>query len=358
MSDFVEPSDDGGETVDASPSDGRVFPADPLPFDAIKGVDAELNLSVSAFILDGVKLDDVSAVLRLRNGRLVLDPFGVTVDGHAVTGSVNLNAAASPATVELTLAGREIDYGRLIADATGDTTLAGKLDLDLGVAGSGQSIRAIMATLGGDVRIVTQDGRIESGALGFMSGDILGAVPFLGSGEDSRTLKCGVIDFAIADGIAVPRALLIETGGLNIVGSGDVDLREEKLNLLFDPRAKNTSLLKVAEVGVRVTGTFIEPEYGPDAGSVVKNITSTALGIATGGLSTLAEMAIGSVKNAVDDTDYCAVALSGKMPEQGSSGATGSGERESEPGQQEGSGTGTGSAVKDLGGALNNLFGN
>ncbi|MEQ8664602.1 MAG: AsmA family protein [Rhodospirillales bacterium] len=347
LNDLVEKS--GRESAASPPSaDGRVFPDDPLPVDALRGVDATVELAVGKLELDDVALDDLSVDLKLSGGRLILRPFAVTYQGNAVAGAVDLNTATAPSAFALQLAGKGIDYGKLIAEATGDATLQGQLDMNVDVAGKGGSVRAIMASLNGDVRIVTENGRIESGALGFMSGDLLGAVPFLGSGEDSRTLKCGVIDFAVKDGIAAPRALLIETGGLNVVGSGEIDLRDETLNLLFDPRAKNTSLVKMAEVGVRVTGTFLQPEFGPDAGSVVKNVTSTALGIATGGLSTLAEMAISSVGNAVDDTDYCAAALSGKMSQNGSA---------AQPAAQE-SGEPASNPLKGIGGALDNLFGN
>lgn len=351
VSDLVDIGD--GDTGEApKPADGRVFPADPLPLDGLKGVDAAVTVAIGAFVFDNIALDDLTAALTLANGRLTVDPFAVSVDGHTVAGAVNVDAASTPAAVRLSLVGEQIDYGRLIAEATGDSTLAGELDLDADVAGTGQSVRAIMASLDGDLRIVTQDGRIESGALGFLSGDLLGAVPFLGSGEDSRDLKCGVIDFAIKDGIAVPRALVIETGGLNVIGSGEIDLREERLNLLFDPRAKSTSLVKMAEVGVRVGGTFLEPEFGPDTGSVVKNVTSTALGIATGGLSTLVEMGVGAVANAADDTDYCAAALSGEMPEPAASGTTAD-----EPASQDDPASG-GGAAEGIGGALDSLFGN
>lgn len=353
VSDFVDLPESAGDDV-PPPDDGRIFPDDPLAVDALTAIDATLGIEIKTFDYDGVVLDDVAANLQLVGGRLILQPFEASYSGNTVGGAAELNAAAEPVTLTFKLAGKGIDYGSLLTQTAGVTTLSGKLDVDVDVASKGVSVRQLMADMNGDLRIVSRDGRIDSSALGFLSSDLLRAVPFLGNQDDARTLKCGVIDFAIVDGIAAPRALLIETGGLNIIGSGAVDLREEKLDLLFDPRAKSTSLVKMAEIGVRVRGTFLEPEIGPDSASVAKNVASTALGIATGGLSTLAEMAFGAAKNAVDDTDYCEVALSGQLPQR-KSGTDGAGE--STPPKQHGTG-GIGSAVEGIGGALDNLFGN
>ena len=350
LSDFLE---DSGEDAPASPpaEDGRVFPADPLPFEGLRGVDAAVNLGVQQLNLEGADFQDVAVDLQLKSGKLAVRPFALSYLGNAIEGAVSLDASSNSAPVKVMLAGKGIDYGSLLAATTGDATLSGKLDLNVDVAGKGASVRAIMASLNGDLRVVSQDGRIESGALSFMSGGVLDAVPFLGSGEDSKALKCAVIDFGIKDGIAAPRALVIETGGLNIIGSGAVDLRDEKINLLFDPRAKNTSLVSMAEVGIRVGGTFLSPEFGPDSASVAKNVGKTALGIATGGLSTLAEMAFNAAKNTVDDTDYCQAALSGKMPEAAPA-STSEPASNDQPAQQ------GGGVVEGVGGALDSLFGN
>jgi len=342
------------EVASASPSDGRVFPDDPLPFDGLRGIDADVSLDAGALSADGLTVSDVSLKLVLARGKLSLDPFAATYEGQTVAGSVGLDASGSKAALTAALSGKGIDYGKLIADAAGEKLLVGLMDVDVDLSGKGATVRQIMATLNGKARIVTKDGRIESSALGLFSGDLLGAVPFLGGNDDAKALKCGVIDFVVDKGIAVPRAIVIETGGLNIIGSGAIDLRDEKLDLLFDPRAKKASLVSLAEIGIRVGGTFLEPSFGPDAGSVAKSVASTALGVATGGISSLAQMALSSAGGA-DTTDYCQAALSGKMPA-ASSGGQGAGDPP--PQQPAKKRDDLGGAVQDLGGTLNNLLGN
>lgn len=355
LDDFIEGSGNEREEAEPGPNDGRVFPADPLPFEGLRGIDATFSLSVDELDLSDAEFEYVSVDLRLRKGQLEIRPFALSYQGNAVNGSLTLDASQDKAPLSVELSGQDIDYGSLIAAATGDETLSGTLDLNTDLSGSGASVREIMASLDGDLRIASEDGRIESGALGFLSGGVLDAVPFLGGGNDAQALECAVIDFAIEDGIAAPRALLVETGGLNIVGSGVVDLREEQLDLLFDPRAKSTSLVSMAEVGIRVSGTFLAPAFGPDSASVAKSVGKTALGIATGGLSTLAEMAFNSATNTVDTTDYCAAALSGEMPTAPAENAS---EQSETPGQQPTPQEGDNGVLEGVGGALDSLFGN
>ncbi len=110
--------------------------------------------------------------------------------------------------------------------------------------------------------------------------------------------------------------MVFETGGLSAIGIGNIDLRDEKLALVIDPRAKNASLASAAVVPVTITGTFLQPEWELSKGALLGNAAGTvakgAAAIATGGLSLLAEGIFNRAVDAVDNTDYCTPALAGK----------------------------------------------
>lgn len=340
-------------TAEASTTsdDGRVFPNDPLVLDGLKSVDAEITFKGATVNAKGITFGDVGVDLALKNGRLVVSPFGLTFGDGRIGGDLTLDGSSSPAKLSMAVDGKQIDYGKVLKEMAGEETLRGKLDMKVQVRGSGASVRSLMAGLDGKLRVQSENGYIDSGALAFVTGPLMA----LFEGEDAKTLRCAVVDFDIVKGQATSKAIVVETGGLSIVGEGVIDLAEEKPALHFDPRAKNASFASAAEIGIVVGGTLKEPSIGPDVGDVAMEAASLAAGIATGGLSTVIGMAVDTAVSGIDDTDYCALALAGKplkpdVQASSSSSTTTESSAPDEPAAQE-SGSG-------IGGVIEGLFGN
>ena len=300
----------------------RVFPADPLPTDGLKAVDARLRLKAHKLVAGGVVVEDIDVALVLGAGRLDIKPLKAVVGGGTINGSLVLDGSRPVLALAMNLDAREIDYGALLKQLKQTNIASGKVDVLINLKGRGASVRAIMAGLDGRMRIVTEGGKIESGLLNVLSADVLSALPFVDSKGD-KDIRCGVVDFQIRKGQAEAKTLVFETGGLSIIGTGSINLGDETIDLKFNPRAKKISLLKLAMVPVNVGGTLAQPSAVPDiAGAalgVVTGAVSTAKDLATGGLSTITDLVgLGGKKDQggssgdLDDTDYCKLALAGR----------------------------------------------
>lgn len=352
LADVMVEQQGGGVTATSETStatdDGRVFPNDPLALDGLKSVDAAVAFKGAAVNAKGIALTDVDVELVLKNGRLVVSPFGLIFGGGRIGGELTLDGSGSPARLSMAVDGKQIDYGQILKDFAGEESVTGKLDMTVQIRGSGASVRALMAGLDGKLRVQSENGLIDSGALALMTGPLTA----LFQGEDAKKLRCVVADFDITKGQAVSKAIVFETGGLSIVGAGGINLAEEKLALRFDPRAKNASFASAAEIGIVVGGTLKQPSVGPDVGDVAMEAAGLAAGIATGGLSTIIGMAVDTVASGIDKTDYCALALAGKplKPDATASSASDGNTDSSAPAvQKEESG---------IGGVIEGLFGN
>ncbi len=292
----------------AKPDDGRVFPADALVLDGLKAVNAEIDFSGRSLIAQDMKLSDINLVLALKDGRLSLSTLQAVLAGGKIDGTLALDGTGAKAKLDLALKVSQLDYGQIYKQSAGDDMIRGKADLDINIKANGSSVRSLMAGMNGKLRVSTRDGYIDSGALAFATGPLAA----LFEGEEAKILRCAVVDFDIVNGMANSKATVFETGVFSIVGEGKLDLRDEKLDMRFDPRAKTASLMSVAEIGIIASGTFKEPSIGPDAADVAMGVASIAAGIATGGLSSLLGAVVGAAVDATDNTDYCALALAGK----------------------------------------------
>lgn len=350
------------EAPAGKPADGRVFPKDPLPLDGLKAADAKVSFDGKKLIVQGNHIEDVSVRLALKNGNLQVDPFSAVVAGTKIGGKIGLNGGASVPALVAKLNAAGLDYGELLRQRGITDIATGKLDADVDVNGAGGSVRAIMASLNGKLFVKTENGKLDSNALNIVSSDVMSALPGFNS-KDDKTIKCGVVNFDIKDGIANAKAIVFETGGLSAIGVGTADLREEKLNLIIDPRAKQTSLASAAVVPVAITGTFLEPEWALDKGALLGNTAATvakgAAAFATMGLSLLAESAAKRAVGSIDTTDYCTPALAGKTVVPGKMEGAGGGTSSSggaEPAKQDSGGAG--GVVDGVSKGLKSLFGN
>lgn len=291
----------------AAPSgDGRVFPADPLPLDALRIANVDIGYKVEAVVLPGgVTVRDVDAKGALKDGRLAL-PVELTAAGGRVKGEATLDGSQSAAALALRLNGDNVDWGRLLAD-TGmtETVWDSKAEAAIDLKGSGRSVREIMASLVGEVKVVLGPGRIGNKYLDLAGADALTQIvttlnPFAKS-DEFTALGCAVARFRVAGGVAESRdGIALETGKMTVAGGGRIDLRTEALDLAFKPEARQGFGIGLGNfVGlVRVEGTLGNPSYGLDplavmtgtVGAVVGTVGVVAgpVGIVTSGLSAIA----------------------------------------------------------------------
>jgi len=273
--------------ADAAPAgqkggDGRVFSDAPLPFALLKAVDAKIGFTGQKVIRDPAILDGVAVDLDLAGGKLTIAKMdaGITGGRLGISGVVD-GGAAQPA-VALKLTSRGIEAGTLMQTFGQSAVLSGgKLDMDLDVKGQGQSVRQIMADLSGNTNLQMGEGKINNRFAKIMLSDLFKLISTGGS-ADSSNLNCLVSKFDIAKGLATSRALVVDTDGATIVGSGKVMLDSEKLDMHLDPTAKQTNLVNLA-IPVKVGGTLASPNVIPDPAALAKSATGALAGVAGNG---------------------------------------------------------------------------
>jgi uncharacterized protein involved in outer membrane biogenesis len=302
----------------AESDDGRVFPKTPLPVAALHKADADLVVQIGKLILNDKQLIDVVATVQLNAGRLVVKPFRFGLAGGVVEGEASLDAAGKTPVVALRLDGRQIELGKL--DSKGPIT-GGKSDVKVDLKGSGESVRALMASASGETSISVGEGRLQNKAVDFAAGDlifqVLGAInPFVKS-EDTTQMTCAAVRLVLRDGVATAdKGIAMRTSKVDVVGSGTIDLRSEGLDLFIKPRARGGVGLSLSSplVGlVKVGGTLSKPSMGIDAAGTLRTAASVGAGVATGGLSVLGEMLL---DKATTDEDPCRTALGQSQQDQ------------------------------------------
>jgi AsmA protein len=99
------------------------------------------------------------------------------------------------------------------------------------------------------------------------------------TGDKQIKLRCAVADFDVHQGIMQTKALVFDTEVTTIIGSGNINLAQEKLDLTLNQKTKSTSPLALHSP-IYVRGTLAKPEVGVDKVRVAaRALGAIALGI-------------------------------------------------------------------------------
>lgn len=295
---------------------GRVFPDDPLPLSGLTAVDAKLRLRARRVILPRIALQDLSVDVSLANGRLVADPVKAVVGGGRMAGKLTLASKGRTAVVDTVLAVDGLDLEKVLMELGKGDIAEGYVDAEVAFSGRGGSVAGIMAGLSGKSRIVMAEGRLNSGYLDILGGNLAGGIlkilnP-LAAADKYTDVNCLVSGFVVREGQAEVTALLLDTGAMSVVGDGTIDLGRERLDISLKPSAKEGAgdfTLSLGELAkpFRLGGTFAKPKVGVDTQE-----SALALGKALGGAALMGPAGILAAFTAkgdgAADVDLCLAA--------------------------------------------------
>ena len=276
--------------------DGRLIPADPLPLEALRAVDAEVSFTGTRVVTSGFELTGLTTELELRGGKLSLKPTAGLYGGK-LSGEIGLNAAASTPSMQTELKAAKVNLGALINAVKGSEIMSGaESELTLKLSGAGANPRAIAASMNGGLITKIGPGRINNDAIDTVGADaLMGLMRAVNPGDQSddfTALKCGVVKFDVKKGIATTeRGIAAETERMNVTGSGTIDFKTEKLDIAIRTEPREGVGLSASSLAglVRVGGTLADPTPEVDAVGATKVGASAVAAVATGGLSLLAQ---------------------------------------------------------------------
>lgn len=306
----------GGASAPVATGDQRyVFTEDPLPLDGLKAADAKIKLNAKRLVLpNGLVFTDLDVSLSLKGGKLSLKPFSSGFSGGTLTGSVSLNAGKKtpPLAVKLSAAG--IDYGGLLKALEVTDGITGRLDAEIDLRGAGGSLRAIAAGLGGRIEVIGGAGSISNELVQASGAGVAQMLSGWSEGGGDLRLNCIVARLPIKGGVVRGEAILLDTAAATVGGEGEIDLRDESLDLKVTPQAKQTSLMSLA-VPFLIQGTLADPQAVPDP-------VGTAVGAAKIAGLFINPLAAGALivgESETSDQNPCVAALN--QPAQASGGA-------------------------------------
>jgi uncharacterized protein involved in outer membrane biogenesis len=241
----------------------RIFPDQRYDLERLNAMDADVRLRAKKILAPKLPIDNLNAVLKLNDGVLSFAPaaFGVA-DGRMEIYST-FDGSKRPSKVKIDARLKQLDLRRFLSETSFAQKTLSPIGGRIVLSGTGESFRELMATASGNTFLAMSGGQI-SGMLVELAGlDVAGSLGYLVRGDKSITVRCGLVDLRGENGQMAVQTLVFDTANAVIYGEGNIDLRDEKVNIVVLPAPKDFSPLSLRSY-IRAQGPLKDISVFPD----------------------------------------------------------------------------------------------
>ncbi len=275
----------------------KLLPDTPYKLDRLRAMDADVKLKARRINAPSLPIDDMDAHLFLDNGLLRLDPLNFGAAGGDIRATIRMDARNAIIRTRADIGMRGLDLAQLMPavelahDAIGK--VGGKVMLDT----RGNSIAKMLGNGNGSIAVGMGKGQVSKLLMKLAGLNLGGAIRTKLAGDKPILIRCAYGDFAVKDGVMAARALAFDTTDTVILGSGNISLRDETLDLTLKPRPKVRSLLSL-RAPLYLDGTFKNPDLKPDYARIgLRGAAAIALGTIAPPAALLATLELGGGKD-------------------------------------------------------------
>ena len=245
---------------EASP---RLIPDVPLHVERLRATDLDVKLNAKKINAPNVPFKGMEVRFNLRDGQLTLDPLKVILADGTLDGVINIDARPDIPPMKAQLNLRNLSLGRFFDNTRFANTTKGFFGGKVALAGTGASLADVLASSNGELALIMSGGQISRLLIEASDIDIGEALPLFLGKDKSTDIRCGVLDFAVRDGMLKSKTLVLDTGDSLLVGRADINLKDEKINARLDAKPKDQSLLS-ARIPITLSGDLKSPSIGLD----------------------------------------------------------------------------------------------
>ena len=275
----AEPGDADKGTKKPARTDGRVIPNEPINLPKLNVADVHLKYRAARIEGRSQPLDNMRADLDIVNGNVDLHPLSFGIGAGTISGDIALNEAANAVHAKANITFNRVDFGKLI-NATGVAKGAGTVGGRAVIDGTGRSMAEILGHGNGELKLFMGHGGNLSAILVDLSGLEFGNALLSALGIPNREiLQCAAIDMVLQAGIVTLRTGVLETDASRVGVGGDINLRDEAIDLKLKTDAKHFSI-GTLPTPIDVKGTLGKPSIMPEIGPLaIRGGAAIALGI-------------------------------------------------------------------------------
>lgn len=243
----------------------RVLPDAPLAIEQIRNTDARLKFRGEQVQAPNTPLSGVDLDLALQDSQLRLQPLRLGVAGGFVNADIVIDARQDVVVTDYDVRLNRFELNRFVTAAGLKDAATGQLHGRIRLAGYGDTVQKSLGSANGDMRLTMDGGSLSNLALELVGLDAAETARFLAGGDRRIPLRCFVADYKVEDGVMMPRVFVFDTTDTTLTSEGQINLKDERLDLRLLAHPKDPSPLS-SRSPITVRGAFSRLEVGVEAG--------------------------------------------------------------------------------------------
>jgi uncharacterized protein involved in outer membrane biogenesis len=204
----------------------------PLPLHSLRMIDTRAQLSIDTVVLEGHKLKDVEATLRVVDGVATLKPVTATLHGGEIAFEAVLNGRYNTARVRTEGGVKGLDVAQAVAVMETPMAARGTADLTWSIQGSGRTTGDLTKSLNGPIDFTTADITLEGLAMEQMLCKGIALViqeSLVAEFPTDTRFEALAAKIQLADGVATLDPLTATLPAVSLSGTGALSLETQRL---------------------------------------------------------------------------------------------------------------------------------
>jgi len=269
----------GGGTATASAGGGG-WSSDPIGFDGLRAIDANLNLKADEIVADRIKIGPSLLKASIANGKLNAELTEMSLYSGIGVGVLSVDGSSSTPSLEAFFRLDGIDALSFLRDAIGFSRIEGTGSLSFDVRSAGGSEAALMAALTGKGSMDFRNGAIRGIDIPKMVRS-LSVETLLGwqqSGDEKTDFSQLSGTYTIDKGTLTNQDLMLIGPLLRVTGTGTVDIPKKTLAYRVDPKIVaslegqgGSQELEGFAVPIRIEGPWSRPRIYPEIEGILQD---------------------------------------------------------------------------------------
>ncbi|WP_144143402.1 AsmA family protein [Paraburkholderia sp. BCC1884] len=251
----------------AQPSN-KALPVEEFRTDRWKAIDADVKFTGRRIVKDAnLPITDLYTHVVMTDGVLSLEPLKFGVAGGSLASDIHLDGSTTPLKGRFATSARHLKLKQLFPNFKTMQNALGEINGDAALTATGNSPAALAATSNGEVKALVTDGTVSRLIMEAAGLNVANVVYEKLFGNRDVRINCAAADFVATNGVLDSRVFALDTDDAVINIDGNVNLRDESMDLGVHPHTKGFRVFSLRSP-LYVKGTFKDPHVGVNAAAL------------------------------------------------------------------------------------------
>lgn len=246
----------------------KVLPVEEFRTDRWKAIDADVKFTGNRIVKDSnLPITDLYTHVVMTDGVLSFEPLKFGVAGGSLSSDIHLDGSTTPLKGRFATSARHLKLKQLFPNFKTMQNALGEINGDAALSATGNSPAALAASSNGEVKALVTDGTVSRLLMEAAGLNVANVVYEKLFGNRDVKINCAAADFVATNGVLDSRIFALDTDDAVIDIDGNVNLRDESMDLGVHPHTKGFRVFSLRSP-LYVKGTFKDPHVGVNAAAL------------------------------------------------------------------------------------------